>query len=38
LGYLSSKELYPDFEPIKYVDYVDEVLQGKGKSIYATRW
>jgi len=37
LGYLSSKDLYPDFEPIKYVDYVDEVVQGKGKSIYANR-
>ncbi|KIL89821.1 isoflavone reductase-like protein [Fusarium avenaceum] len=37
LGYLNSKDLYPDFEPIKYVDYVDEVLQGKGKSIYANR-
>ncbi|KAF5623697.1 isoflavone reductase P3 [Fusarium tjaetaba] len=37
LGYLSSKDLYPDFEPIKYVDYVDEVMQGKGKSIYVGR-
>ncbi|KAF9769427.1 hypothetical protein IL306_013144 [Fusarium sp. DS 682] len=37
LGYLSTKDLYPDFEPIKYVDYVDEVIQGKGKSIYANR-
>ncbi|KAF4456518.1 hypothetical protein F53441_1350 [Fusarium austroafricanum] len=37
LGYLSTKDLYPDFEPIKYMDYVDEVIQGKGKSIYANR-
>jgi hypothetical protein len=37
LGYLSTKDLYPDFEPIKYVDYVHEVMQGKGKSIYADR-
>ncbi|KAJ4269675.1 hypothetical protein NW762_001343 [Fusarium torreyae] len=37
LGYLSSKDLYPDFEPTKYVDYVDEVLAGKGKAIYANR-
>ncbi|KAF5247417.1 hypothetical protein FAUST_835 [Fusarium austroamericanum] len=37
LGYLSTKDLYPDFEAIKYVDYVDEVVKGKGKSIYVNR-
>jgi hypothetical protein len=37
LGYLSTKDLYPDFEAIKYVDYVQEVVDGKGKSIYANR-
>ncbi|CEI70058.1 hypothetical protein FVEN_g10621 [Fusarium venenatum] len=37
LGYLSTKDLYPDFEAVKYVDYVGEVIEGKGKSIYANR-
>ncbi|KAF4987252.1 hypothetical protein FGRMN_10470 [Fusarium graminum] len=37
LGYLSSKDLYPDFEPIKYVDYVSEVVEGKATSMYANR-
>lgn len=37
LGYLSTKDLYPEFEAIKYVDYVNEVLEGKGKAIYANR-
>ena len=35
LGYLTSKELYPDFEQIEYVDYLKEVLEGKAKPIYA---
>ncbi|KAL3439818.1 NAD(P)-binding protein [Aspergillus insuetus] len=29
LGYLSGKELYPDFEYLTYEDYVQEVLEGK---------
>ncbi|RBR10679.1 uncharacterized protein FIESC28_09385 [Fusarium coffeatum] len=37
LGYLSTKDLYPDFEAIKYVDYVDKVMEGNAKSIYANR-
>ena len=37
LGYLNTKDLYPDFEATKYVDYVDEVMEGKVKSIYANR-
>ncbi|PNP76834.1 hypothetical protein FNYG_09850 [Fusarium nygamai] len=34
LGYLSAKDLYPDFQPTKYVDYIDEVVQGKGTPIH----
>ncbi|KAJ3533304.1 hypothetical protein NM208_g8046 [Fusarium decemcellulare] len=37
LGYLSTQDLYPDFEFIKYKDYVQEVVDGKGVPIYANR-
>jgi hypothetical protein len=28
LGYLTSKELYPDFEPIAFSDYLRSVIGG----------
>ncbi|KAM0420646.1 hypothetical protein ACHAPT_011562 [Fusarium lateritium] len=35
LGYLDAKDLYPDFEYIKFETYVDEVVNGSGVPIYA---
>ncbi|KXS97392.1 hypothetical protein AC578_9610 [Pseudocercospora eumusae] len=34
LGYVTSKELCPDFEPRKFDDYAEEVLDGKAAQIY----
>lgn len=34
LGYLTSKELYPDFQPISFINYLQEVLDGKAKPVY----
>ncbi|OTA92675.1 hypothetical protein M434DRAFT_74189 [Hypoxylon sp. CO27-5] len=34
LGYLNGKELYPDFQFIKFEDYVKEVLDGRAKGVY----
>ncbi|KAI1413320.1 NAD(P)-binding protein [Hypoxylon sp. FL1857] len=34
LGYLSGKDLYPDFQFIKFEDYVKEVLDGETKGVY----
>lgn len=34
LGYLTSKELYPDFQPISFEDYLKEVLSGSAKIVY----
>ena len=35
LGYLDTRELYPDFKPIKFDQFVREVLQGEAKKPYA---
>lgn len=35
LGYLDARELYPDFKPLKYVNFIEELLEGKGKKPYA---
>ena len=35
LGYLDSRELYPDFKPIGFEEYMKEALQGKAKMLYA---
>ena len=35
LGYLDTRELYPDFKPINFEQFVREVLQGKAKEPYA---
>lgn len=34
LGYLDARELYPDFKPISFSEYVGEVLDGKGRRPY----
>jgi hypothetical protein len=34
LGYLTSKELYPDFEPIAFSAYLNTVIRGKAKNVY----
>lgn len=34
LGYLISKELYPDFEPISFSDYLKSVVRGTAKGVY----
>jgi hypothetical protein len=34
LGYLDGKELYPDFEFVRFESYVREVLDGKGTGVY----
>ncbi|KAL4974349.1 hypothetical protein BDW66DRAFT_140278 [Aspergillus desertorum] len=37
LGYLLANELYPDFKPIDFKDYLTEVFQGTAKGIYTDR-
>ena len=34
LGYLTSKELYPDMNFVSFSDYIQEVLDGKAKPVY----
>lgn len=35
LGYLIAKDLYPDVEFTTYESFVAELLEGKGKKLYA---
>ncbi|KAK2759889.1 hypothetical protein FQN54_002623 [Arachnomyces sp. PD_36] len=35
LGYNSSKDLYPDFKPAKFSDFVKDLLNGKVNRVYA---
>ncbi|KAL1979615.1 hypothetical protein VTN96DRAFT_5437 [Rasamsonia emersonii] len=37
LGYLDAKELYPDFKPILFEDYLKELLGGTATGIYTDR-
>lgn len=37
LGYVTSKELYPDFEPIDFQAYLDTVVNGTATGIYTDR-
>ncbi|KAK7883446.1 hypothetical protein LTR67_011196 [Exophiala xenobiotica] len=37
LGYLDARDLYPDFQPISFENYFEEILKGKGKKPYASR-
>ncbi|KAF2175240.1 NAD(P)-binding protein [Zopfia rhizophila CBS 207.26] len=38
LGYLDARRLYPDFKPIRFVDFVDELLAGKAQRPYVGRF
>jgi hypothetical protein len=35
LGYLDARKLYPDFKPISFSSFVDELLEGKATRPYA---
>ncbi|KAL2827160.1 hypothetical protein BDW59DRAFT_144347 [Aspergillus cavernicola] len=35
LGYLEARELYPDFKPRRFREFLDELLQGKAAPVYA---
>ncbi|KAL4967748.1 aromatic alcohol reductase [Aspergillus stella-maris] len=37
LGYLSAKELYPDFVPVSFKEYLTSVYNGEAKGIYTDR-
>lgn len=37
LGYLDAKELYPDFKPISFEEYVQELLGGVATGVYTDR-
>lgn len=37
LGYITSKELYPDFTPIDFKEYLYTVICGTAKGIYTDR-
>lgn len=37
LGYITSKELYPDFKPVDYEEYLETVCGGTAKGIYTGR-
>jgi hypothetical protein len=34
LGYLDTKELYPDFRPITFTAFIDELLADKARKLY----
>jgi hypothetical protein len=34
LGYLDAKELYSDFKPVSFREYVAELIDGKGQKPY----
>jgi hypothetical protein len=36
LGYLDARELYPDFKPISFEQFLQEVLDGKAVRPYST--
>lgn len=37
LGFLDAKDLYPDFRPRRYEEFLKEVLEGGAKAPYAGR-
>ncbi|RAH81521.1 NAD(P)-binding protein [Aspergillus japonicus CBS 114.51] len=37
LGYVSGKDLYPDFEYVSFEEYVTEAIRGEGKGVYQDR-
>jgi hypothetical protein len=38
LGYLDARELYPDFKPISFAEYISELLDGKGEKPYPNKF
>jgi hypothetical protein len=38
LGYLDATELYPDFKPIKFEEFFEGLLEGKGERPYSGRY
>jgi hypothetical protein len=34
LGYLDAKDMYPDFKPVSFEEYVAELIDGKGQRPY----
>ncbi|KAF2262553.1 isoflavone reductase family protein [Lojkania enalia] len=38
LGYIDARELYPDFQPIRFETFVQELLQGEAKKLYAGKF
>jgi hypothetical protein len=38
LGYLDARKLYPDFKPISFSAFVDELLDGKATRPYASKF
>jgi len=38
LGYIDARELYPDFKPISFSNFVDELLAGNAKKLYTTKY
>lgn len=34
LGYLTTKDLYPDLQGIKFEDFLKDVIAGKAKPVY----
>ena len=34
LGYINGNELYPDFKFVKFTDFIDDLIAGKGKRPY----
>jgi len=37
LGYLSSKELYPDFDMVIFEEYLKKLIAGNATGVYAVR-
>jgi hypothetical protein len=37
LGYLLAKDLYPDFKPVPFEDYLKDLLAGKVEGVYKDR-
>jgi hypothetical protein len=38
LGYLDTRDLYPDFEPNTFAAFVDELLAGGAKRLYQNKY
>ncbi|GAB1215709.1 hypothetical protein ATERTT37_004903 [Aspergillus terreus] len=37
LGYITAKDLYPDFQPIQFREYLETVVRGTAKGVYTDR-